>query len=649
MRKIKYVVYCLFFSISLIILGELFVYNLESFYRNYISCTFAVNQISDLDIAKKDFEEIAYKNSLGIFIVDNRLPNEKLKEFHIYGNERAIVELQNTYKTPSVYRSLVAGETKIIFHSWDEFENVDLLEHVFFSNKSDDLNNARNFKKELIDKYGGGFPRDDGESKILRNTTILVLFVVYLVLLLNTLFELQINKKENYVRLIQGEDITKNNVREFLEDQIFLVFITLLVYFVLDKLYFLTFLKVILLIAFIVQLSISLFFYIRMAKYIETKGLNKVNRSSTVIKTTYAVRLFVMLIMVQLIYSNGLIIKQGLDYGNQRSFFESNKDYSYYQLNYRIGNSLVKDVNNTNDTAKLHKYLNDMFYSRSLLMFNFSKNVDGLNIILANKNALEKQKVRLPFDKVGRGVDLVVFYKNDLSDFKKEQLEMALKVYYPSNISFKYNQYIDKIDIIAINDSNSLYRSNIFESPVVIYETHNIDSDISKANARLYFSYSIPYHLTQEEFNEIINKFDLENQITKKTNILETYLFELKNIQRSITFIVFITILFVLLNFLILSFIVRIQYILHRKGLVLKTILGYGVIEKNRKILLIQGIILIFALITSLFGYVFFKVLNLKVFVILTIMLIIIETVSMIVEVSKNEKLLLSHVLKGGQ
>ncbi|EEI85717.1 hypothetical protein HMPREF0072_1694 [Anaerococcus lactolyticus ATCC 51172] len=52
MRKIKIIVYSLCVIISFLILGELYVYNLDSFSNDYINCTFAVNQVEDLSVAK---------------------------------------------------------------------------------------------------------------------------------------------------------------------------------------------------------------------------------------------------------------------------------------------------------------------------------------------------------------------------------------------------------------------------------------------------------------------------------------------------------------------------------------------------------------------------------------------------------------------
>lgn len=648
MRKIKIIVYSLCVIISFLILGELYVYNLDSFSNDYINCTFAVNQVEDLSVAKKDFVDIAKKYNLGIFTLENKLPKEKRKEYHIYGNEIGLKKLQKTFNKKGAYNSLVAGEAEVIFHDWKELENVDSLKVLFFTNDVEDLAQIREFKKELIDQYGGGFPKYYGKSNTLRNTTILMLSIVYLVLILITTFELQISKKENYIKLIQGVDIVKSNLKLFLKDQLILGMITAILYFFIKRFYYLEYIRYYLAVAYSLQLLLVLLLYLRTANKIERTGIRAEN-NNTVVKISYGVRVLVLLILIQLMYSNGLIIKNGLDYAKQKSFFENHKEYSYYQLNYRLNNSLGKDIDNTDDTALLHKYLNDKYYERSMLMFNFSRNLGGMESILVNKKALEEQEIQLPLHDLKEGTDLAVFYQSDLSDYTKEEIERVLELYYPSNSKIDYVQYKDNIEIIAINDTNSLLRSVLLESPLVILETRNMGISISNADARLYYAYSTPYDLSGQEYEELIEKFQLENQITKRTNIYEVFTFELNNIRRNTTMLLFMNLLFLGLNFLILAFIIRMQYFLRRKEFVLKTILGYSIFEKNKIFLSTQALTVLISLLISCIIYIHLSVFSLKVFMLLAILLIALEIIYTMIQVKSNEEILLAHIIKGGQ
>lgn len=647
-RKIKYTVFSLIFIISVIILGELYVYNLESFSNDYVNCTFSINQISDMDKAKKDIEEAARAENIGIFVLENKLPSEKLKEFHIYGNTKAVDDLKKTFNNQKGYKSLVVGKTKLVFHDWKEITNIDLMDRVFFSDGRDNLPRAREFKSVLIAKYGGGFPKDYGRSKTLKESVIAILSILYLVLILLTLFELQIKKKENFVRLIQGEDILKSNLKLFLKDELILAGLSIVFYFIFSRFYYLGFLKKALPISFIIQMLISGIIYTRAAKDIEDKGRYRMNNSKVVIRTAYVVRFFVIFILAQLIYTNALVINQGIEYARQEEFFRDNKEYSYYQLNYRLGNSLGKDLENSDDTAKLHDFLNNRYYNKSMLMFNFSDNLENQEAVLLNKQALEKQKIDLPLDKVDSTIDLAIFTQKDLSQIEKEDLKRNLDVYYPEKSKVRYYKYNKNLEVIAINNTTNLYRSSILKSPIIILENKKPNLGIDNANARLYFAYSIPYSLEQVEFNKIIKDFKLENQISKKTNILDSYIFGLKNIRRSTSLLIFMTMFFVVLNLLILSFIIRMQYYLHKKELVLKTILGYKVSEKNRKLIGIQIGIITMVLIISTGCYISLSMLNIKVLAVLIAIILIIEVLAMIRQIWRNEKQLLAQVVKGG-
>ena len=136
-------------------------------------------------------------------------------------------------------------------------------------------------------------------------------------------------------------------------------------------------------------------------------------------------------------------------------------------------------------------------------------------------------------------------------------------------------------------------------------------------DARLYYAYSTPYDLSGHEYEELIEKFQLENQIAKRTNIYEVFTFELNNIRRNTTMLLFMNLLFLGLNFLILAFIIKcITFCV--KEFVLKTILGYSIL-KNKIFLSTQALTVLINLLISCLIYIHLSVFSLKVFMILAI------------------------------
>ncbi len=650
MRKVKFVIYGILLMFSLIILGELYVFSLDSFVDEYINCTFDIYSISDIEKTKIDFIKTAGKHKVGIFALDNKIPSERNKEYHIYGNEIAIKNLKEKRFSEVKYNSLVVGESNIYFHDFNELNNSELFDRIYFTNGKNDIQQTKEFKKELIGEYGGGFPHYYGKSKTIVMSQILVFIIVYLLLLLLTMFELQNRKKESFIRLVQGEDILEINLRLFIKDQLFLILITIFLYIVFKQIHFITFLKVGISIAFLIQFIISLIIYITSSLSVEHGSLKKINEHRAIIISSYIIKLIILVFLFNILYANGLLIRDGYEYRKQKVFFDKHKDYHYYQLNYKIGNNLGKDKNSVDDSARLHRYLNEKHHQDSLLMFNFSKSTGDMKTIIANKHALEAQNIRLNSEGADfNKTDLIIYYKDKISDQDSEMLKDILKMYYPETIEIEFKPYHHNVELLAINDAYSYYRSEYIKNPYIIYEPKIINFSRRNENARLHFAYSIPYRLTEQEFSKVIDKYQLENQIKKQTNIYERYISDLKNINRNTILLLFISLLFIILNMIIISYIIRMQYFINRKELVLKTILGYSVVEKSFGLINIQILFVLVGIITVLVLNGILERFNLMVFGIISIILITQEVIVIYSNIKKNERILLSHVIKGGE
>ena len=649
MRLGKYLIYTIFIIFSFIILGELFVLNLDSFTNDYITCSFSVSQMGDTQKVKEDMQSTAKKYSIGIFTVDGKVIDDRRKEYHIYGNDVAIKHLKEERFVCQKFESIPAGQAEVYFHPWKEIPDRELLGRLYFTDLASRQSLLKQFKKELIDLYGGGFPKDYGQSHSLRDTQIFLFVLSFLILVLLTMYELNYRKKENYVKFLHGEDVLKLNCKCFLFDEFVIVIITFLLFFGLRCLYYLDFALYYLILFLFLQMGISFLLYFKASWFDIKVNPRKVDNKRQLIAMSYIIKMVCIFLLANLIYQNVFLMSIGLDYQHQKSFFETLNNHYYCQMNYKMDNTLGKDKKSFDDTALVHDDFNRRYYSDSLLMFNLSQAaLEGVNIVLMNQYALKKQGIDLGIESIkDKQTDLVIFYPAH-SDYQRSYLELILSTYYPKSIKLEEKAYEDTIKVIAINDAMSRYRSQILTNPIVICELNNVIVDAKQASARLYYAYHIPYGVSQEVFQDFIIEKSLEHQIVHYSNVFEYYQNELKHIRRNVLILMFVSLLFLFLNFVMLSVIIELYYTLNKKELVLKSVLGYSVVEKNVAIIIMQIVITLIALCSVYFVNYFVAGVENNIFILIVFILFIIECFALYFPIRKHEKILVSHIVKGG-
>lgn len=373
MKKIKFIVIIILAIAINVILGEVYVYSLDSIFDSKYKCTFASDQIVNLEKANKDFSEIAHKHNLGIFAIEFKNPSEYLKEYHIYSNEKAKQDIFGKSDFAMDYQSIVGGKSKFILHNWSEIKDNEILKEIYFSNDESAFENMRNFKRDLIDEYGGGFPKIQKNTFDIKKSTIISLAILFFAYCFMTIVEIINDKKEYFIRLIQGEDILKNNLKAFFIEQILLAIFLLFIFILTSKIYYLDFLIIVYIVAFIVQFFVSCVIVVFTTRFIESNSIKRTEASNFNFKVTYIWKLLIGILLTHLLYTNGLIIKNGVDYFRQQEFFEQHKNYHYYQMNYKMNNKLGKDVNGTIDSEKLHSEFYSRYFDKSMLMYHFPR------------------------------------------------------------------------------------------------------------------------------------------------------------------------------------------------------------------------------------------------------------------------------------
>ena len=114
------------------------------------------------------------------------------------------------------------------------------------------------------------------------------------------------------------------------------------------------------------------------------------------------------------------------------------------------------------------------------------------------------------------------------------------------------------------------------------------------------------YELTEKELQTFINDNNLESEIHSVTNVYENYIYHWTILKRSMCISIALCLLILFLEFIVIKYIIKLEYEANAIELSLKKILGYGLWEKNSRILILTLIASIVSIIfSSIIGIIF--------------------------------------------
>jgi len=155
------------------------------------------------------------------------------------------------------------------------------------------------------------------------------------------------------------------------------------------------------------------------------------------------------------------------------------------------------------------------------------------------------------------------------------------------------------------------------------------------------------YDITENEIDSFLKKYELTDQINIQSNVFEVYEHRLNIILRSMKLSIVLSILLLAIESSLIFFIILMEYRFNSKELALQKILGYSVLERNRKLILIT---LLSSMLSILIMFVILKLGGFKIgihFIWIAIVLALIEILYLINRAIAIEKRRLTSILKG--
>ena len=640
MRKIKYLVSALFITVILIFIGEMYVWNIESFETKYIWTRFFLPKDRNQEEMVHDLMQTANKNHCLIFVVENSLQSIHSSKTVVYGMdgvERYIKDHSSIREGD--FKSVLMGSSEVRIKPFQEIKDIVNIDEYYLIGTMED---ARAFKAELINTYAGNFPKT-GYTYLHATRNIIVIWGVGLTfLLLMSLFESTLLKKEMMVRFLYGENLNQILVKKILGDIGFNIGVVVLVGgFLKACLHVQTdyYIGTSLISVFVFLILNSLIFWrLKWVNYKSALVSGKGNKKILAISYGFKVITLAFVTFTAAFCMN--MIAEGVDFWSQEDFFKERSEYSYISLMDR----------NEDGVSKMSLFKEKTKSEQCIIQARMDTGWDTKNdYVYLNKGAIDYLKTvddQFREYKFREGEIYFIVPENNKNETVQNLniLQDLYKLYGKKGTKAIIIPYEDCIRLIGIEKKDE-YDSFIIKNPAIFLDTTKIQNN---PDSYVYILQSAMFQISEREWNQQVNNIQVDKRVSFHTNVYENYKFLLKLKQR--TMLLGMTTLFLLLfmEFLIIKTTLQFECIFKSTELAIKTVHGYTLLEKYTKMFLaaivtttLSAIICIIISLVSgemqlwniLLGYG---------------LILILDLIITFVNIKKMERVQIQKILKGG-
>lgn len=572
MKKVKYYSSFIIFLIAWLLISELYVLHMENFQSEFPYVTFYRPQKTSQEVMLEDIRESANKNSLKLFLVEQKINSLSSKTINIYATSDLREEMKcKAFVSAGGYNSFFLGRVKVCYKNWSQIKNIDNFSTYYYVGKRED---AIELKKELVDKYGGKFPQAGYITLNYERNVILVWIVAFSFLILFSVYQNLLERKTVAVRVLMGESLLLVALKCFFLDVI--VFGLELVVsqtfiglygntLIANKISYFTF------VAFIV---IDFLLYVSYLNINFQKSLKNTSNKG-ILLFSYSYKIVIISIFIVLVSGCVELIFSGIDYYYQKGFFAEHKNYSYSKIE-------LDDGEQTNHMR--YKFYNKCVEEEKAITLNQIESYSSSDIyIYADVGAVTYLKERIP-ELNGMNIDNKVYFLVP-EGVSTNEVQETWESYYHGEYDSEEIYYTSNRKIISTFRPDSLsINSSREENPIIILNTMKLDD---KDFINPYLIDNTIYKISNKEWNSFLETNGIDKNLSCLTNVYENYQIYWKQNQRLLILGVGVLILLLLLESIITSTILHYEYQINAIEIVVKKILGYSFFHRYKNMILI--------------------------------------------------------------
>lgn len=658
MLRVKVIAAILLITIGFIFNGELYVLYLDNFYDNYYQASFDFDP-PDNDAAKKivhEFTKAGHTHDVDFFFVDDRGKVATFASVEIYGTQGAIRKLKSRGLREGKAGSFFFSDVYVKFHSVDDISQfvLEAVDHCYFTEGDDDLNKMDAFKSDLVEQYGGGFPREGANDQETYMNLTTVWTIIFSILLLITWHDVIFRKKEIAVRVTLGYDIFNIVIRN--------VGVFMLLYAILFATIPLMLHRLILSETFFkykyVGVCFCVFIFLNTLIYLSTlhinfqrdMGIQKKGKNFIIVN--YFLKFITGMLIMLIVSMNASEIHTAFNLRSQENFFRAHKNFAFCELNFRNADDSDFAIQ---QWTRVYQKFYEQNQKQAIVSTDLTRNFScPYPVIVQNKTAMKLTVNQFPQIKSAlkkRKKSLLLLYPENLRH-KEASIVPAKEIaetYFEPEI-YGYVQvikYSAKLDITGIRKEDE-YITTLYRNPIIIFDSSEFHVNHLLTGYDFDMAVTTMYQISEKKWGLYVKQNNMESEIAKKSNVYAIYDMLEKRSTRTLQLMLILTAFLIILEAGLILMIIFSEYQVNSMELAVKKILGYSLFRRNQRLLWTSilsstaGLVL-----SSIICHILHWGIRKDLFI-CWIGIIVLETVCILWKARKIENIRIMKALKGG-
>lgn len=605
----------------------------------------------------EDVTGAAEDRNVSFFLIKHEIISSNCENVIIYVSDADTTEWLINEKaiTEGSHKSLFLGNITVLFKEYRSIEGVELEKNnqYYVIGSHDDV---QAFKMDLINKYAGNHPEFPDSNEDTYFSLLGLWSIIFLLILLLTVFYIQVKRREIFLRIIYGENRLLIIAREAAIDLLVILISAVCIPFLLVENTESYFCSAVFYGGTAVYAFANTVLYFTLIRFEARKVYGNRQVSGATMPFMYALKVISMVLAALALTSNFILIQQSISYLSQEEFFQEHGDYYYTNIAYIPNVDASGQISSTiEDNARIKEFFYwdnfDAFQPILLAEFGQMKNID---IVYANSNAIDYLQEIIPnLQENNLQEDCFYIIPEKLSSNAGilQSLDLRLQNYFSEDILMNRRviYYSGKPDVINIDELSATI-SKYSRAPIIILDNRTDQVATESIEGNPFFvtiDQAVMYKMNESAYDNFITAHDLEAEIHGKSNVYDVYLQGKLLMQRILKMAIVLGGFFVALELAILLTITKMEFRIHAYEISLQKLLGYTKHERFSRLFLLS------ACATIISGVAFFIIdMVYKLYPVWQGMLVIlgvflVEILIMNWEINKLEKRSIPLVLKG--
>lgn len=646
MKKVKWISAGFMITLCFILSSEL--------YQNYVGIF--SNQLYYINMDVSDKEDVwdfvgksAEKMGMEAFYIFNTSSTARNVHYDIMGTSKTAELLKERYQiAEGSYNSFFSGTTKISVHDFDE--NIGHQEEVtfYFTGSYEKVLELRRYFN--ISDYPASYVHG-GEKGIMQWLVPAIWAVAGVFLVILTWFDIQFQKKENFLLISMGKSRLVIILQNILKDTLVFAGLFLVIRLLFEKYIYLGYenKKIILICLAVLVLNHCIYFMLFHYDYKQLLYNATINEST--LSNCYILKVFTMLLAVASLSVSIPLIRENVRYIGMYKEIGQFKDYGFIDI--------IPDYSQCKGdegvyTEQIYGDIYQEYMEKgkvALSTYDF-KGEKG-PILMVNHNTwplVAGPDIEEPEEEFCVFVpDGKIKIDNPVEDVLQHIiLEFGIDIE-QENYSYNMEYYKKHRNVLYFKYfGDSVLGFDEMENPVFVYCNPSKET-LSLNDGGEHFmldNNDTMICLTPEELQDIKDNYPVED-ITY-TGVEERSGQDRARIERIALLNTVISVFMLILEGIVIGTIIKMEYIINAKILAIKKVLGYSVLSKNKSIFLLNLFAACIGIVTMLIAALMYKLASWQEIVGIGFGLIVMEWGMILYHIIRFERTGISKILKGG-